>query len=301
MKNLKYFLGALLFSAVTFVACNGNDDPVTPTPDPEPPIKKDMPEVDPVAGKIVVVLNCVDDAVVCSDLVFAGNYNGYNTNPAEMAKFEPIEGWDGWYKTVFEPADPEGVTQGKPCQLAQDGTFPSSWDHQWISQSDADGNVIEGKACEIIKGDAVLTVEYTVESRLDIAAGADVVYVRTHAWKKNPCEKAPTYEITFNVTVPSGLGASDIVYVVGGMNGWTPTATALTKKTGNTWSVVVKEVEFGTEYKYVLNGSWDFEELLAIEDGADCAKGIPSNRKVNDREMNDVVGNFKDVTAEKCQ
>ena len=296
MKNLKYFFGALLISAVAFTACSDKDDPLPPT-DPggeEPSTIGDVPEVAPVPGKIVLVLNCVEDAEVCNGLVFAGDYNGYSTNPDEMAKFEPIEGFDGWYRAEFAPEEAGGGAKGKPNQLASDGSFPSSWDYQWFAQMSGEDVVNQ---CELISGNADLYDEYNGEKGLEIFAGADVVYIRAYAWKKNPCIPAVTYTVTFNVTVPDGLGADDVVYMAGSMNSWTPDATPLAKTGPNTWSITLNEIEYGTEYKYLLNGNWDFEELKATEDDASCADGIGPNRKVNDLVMNDVVGNFKKVTT----
>ena len=112
MKNLKFFFAALLCATMTFVACE-KPDPENPTPNPNDttvvtPPSSDMPEVAPVEGKIVVVFNAVDQAEVCNGLVFAGDYNGYNTNAAEMAKFEAIEGYANWFKVEITPC-----TEGK--------------------------------------------------------------------------------------------------------------------------------------------------------------------------------------------
>jgi len=292
MKSLKKILGALLICAVAFSACN-KDEPEPPPPPPPP--AGDMPEVAPVAGKIVIVLNTANEADVCNGLVFAGNYNDWNTDPAQMAHFVAIEGFEGWYKAEITPAEPGGGVSGKPNQLDGDGNFPSSWDYQWFAQMDGETVVNQ---CEIIEGDAVLYDEYAGEKGLEIAAGADVVYIRAHAWKKNPCIPAVTYTITFNVTVPDELESSDVVYIVGGLNGWTVDASPMTKS-GNIWTITLDEIEFGTEYKYVLNASWDYEELKAVAEGEFCADPV-ANRKVNDRTMDDVVENFRGITAERC-
>jgi hypothetical protein len=299
MKTFKYFIGALLISAMTFTACDKKvvDDPI----DEDDPIEEGMPTVAAVTGKVVIVLNCINNAVVCNPLVFAGNYNGYGTNAAEMARFEAIEGYENWYKVVITP-DPAAATEtsileGKPNQLAKDGSFPSSWDYQWLAELDVDGTTVLNP-CEVIKGSATLKVEYTVESSLIVAPGADVVYIRAYSWKKNPCVEAEKYEVTFTVTTPA-MHDSCTVYVVGSINGWDASANPMTKVDATHWTTKVSDVEFGAEYKYVVNSNWEYEELQAKAAGADCATGI-SNRKVNDREMNDNAPNFKIITADKC-
>jgi len=293
MKKLKYFLvAALMFSAIAFNACGDSSES-----EPEPP-KSEMPEVEAVAGKIVLVLHCVNEAKVCNGIVFAGDYNGYNTEDVnEMAKFEPIPDYDGWFKVELTPSEPGGGITGKPNHLTSEGNFPSDWAHQWFAEMDAAGEVVN--QCQLIKGSAeVVEDDYAGEMNLIMFSSADVVYVRAFAWKINPCIPPTIYEeVTFNVTVPDGLEPDDVVYIVGGMNEWNQTETQMTKS-GNVWTFTFENVVDGTEYKYVLNGSWDFEELEAIGDEG-CAEGI-RNRKVVARTMNDVVLNFRGRTAEKC-
>ena len=255
----------------------------------------DMPDIPAVEGKIVIVLNCVNEADVCNDLVFAGSYNDYNITVSELAKFTPIPNYEGWYRTEIMPKENATSTRGKPNQLASDGTFPTDWKHQWFAQM-KDGNIVN--QCEIIRGVADLEEEYNGEQALVIFEDADVVYIRAYAWRKNPCVPAETHSITFNVTVPYGLDDTDIVYIVGEMNWWDPTATPMTKS-GNNWTITLHEIEYDTEYKYVANGSWNFEELGVIEEGADCANQV-ANRKVNDLTMDDTVENFRGITADKC-
>lgn len=297
MKNLKYFFGALLVSAIGFTSCNG-DDPVTPTPPPPPPAE--VPEVEARAGYVMIVLNTVNEAAnPCNGLVFAGNYNGFNTE--EAVSFEAIEGYDGWWVAAVSLADldaGEEYLRGKPNQLNEDGSFPGSWDFQWFAQLDNAGDVINQS--EIIQGDAYLNEEFGGEMELRIREGAfdGVVYIRAFAWKRNPCVEPDLFDITFNVTIPE-IGADDVVHIVGEINGWDASATPMTRVNATTWTITLEDILFGAQYKYVVNGSWDFEELSTLtEDG--CAEGT-SNRRVNDRTMNDTVRNFRGITAERCE
>lgn len=294
----KFFFAALAVATVALVGCdpqpgNNPDDPNNggDTTVILPPAG-DQPEVEATEGAVTVVWNTVDfTPCVENQLVFAGDYNGYNTDPAAMAKFEAIEGYEGWWKAVITPADASltPVLAGKPCALYLDGTFPSSWDHQWLN--------VEAGACEVLDGDATLEVEYEVESKLIVNSNSSVVYVRSYGFKTDPCIEPETSNITFKATAPA-LPEGVIVYAVGAFNSWTTDATPLTLVNG-VWTATVEGV-IGDEYKYVVNASWDNEELLKTAAGDTCALGLPGNRKVIDVEMIDEIGNFKGVTIEKC-
>lgn len=257
--------------------------------------KSDVPVVEATEGAVTVVWNAVG-FVPCMEegnqLVFAGDYNGYNTDPAAMAKFEAIEGYEGWWKAVITPADASltPVLAGKPCALYMDGTFPSSWDHQWLN--------VEAGACEVIDGDATLEVEYEVESKLIVNSNSSVVYVRSYGFKTDPCLEPEKYTVTLTASAPE-LPEGTIVYAVGAFNSWTTDATPMTLANG-VWTATIENVVMGAEYKYVANASWDYEELLEAAEGAVCAEGLSGNRKINDVEVVDAIGNFKDITIMKC-
>ena len=257
------------------------------------PEKPEIPVVEATEGTVTVVWNAVG-FVPCieNQLVFAGSYNGYNTNPDEMVKFQAIEGYEGWWKAVITPADAaaEPALEGKPCALYLDGTFPSSWDHQWLN--------VEAGACEILDGEAELQVEYEVESKLIVAKNSSVVYVRSHGFKTDPCLEPETYTVTLTASAPA-LPEGTTVYAVGAFNGWATDATPMTLANG-VWTATIENVVMGAEYKYVANASWDNEELLEAAEGAVCAEGLSGNRKINDVEVVDAIGNFKDITIMKC-
>ncbi len=257
--------------------------------------KPEIPEVAATDGAVTIVWNAVG-FVPCmeegSQLVFAGDYNNYVTEPASMAKFEAIEGYEGWWKAVIIPAvaDATPVLAGKPCALYMDGTFPSDWAHQWLN--------VEAGACEVLDGDATLEVEYEVESKLIVNSNSSVVYVRSYGFKTDPCFEPEKFTVNLKATAPE-LPEGTIVYAVGGFNGWATDATPMTLVNG-VWTATLEEVVMGAEYKYVANASWDNEELLEAAEGAACAEGLSGNRVINDVDVNDVIGNFKDVTIMKC-
>lgn len=295
MKNLKFFFAALVCATMTFVACEdpgkdpGQDPGQNDTTVVTPPTS-DMPEVAPVEGKIVVVFNAVDQAEVCNGLVFAGDYNGYNTNAAEMAAFEPIEGYANWFKVEITPCT-EGKTEGyaligKPCQLAADGSFPGSWDYQWHAKLNDAGEV--DTEVEIIKGNAELQPDYNLEKKLAVFDGADVVYVRAYAWKKNPCVPVEKYTVSFEVTTKFAVADSLTVNVAGAMNGWNASGSLMTPNADRTvWTVSIDEVELGMEYKYTL---------VAASGNTYWEQG--GNRKVDDREMYDEVEFFDTINPQ---
>ena len=298
MKNLKFFFAALVCATMTFVACEdpgkdpGKDPGQNDTTVVTPPTS-DMPEVAPVEGKIVVVFNAVDQAEVCNGLVFAGDYNGYNTNAADMAKFEAIEGYNNWFKVEITPCT-EGKTEGyaligKPCQLAADGSFPGSWDYQWHAKLNDAGEV--DTEVEIIKGNAELQPDYNLEKKLAVFDGADVVYVRAYAWKKNPCVPVDKYTISFEVTTKFAVADSLTVNVAGAMNGWNASGSLMTPNADRTvWTVSIDEVELGMEYKYTLVGA---SGAAYWEQG--------DNRKVDDREMYDEVEFFDNINPKPAE
>ena len=303
MKNLKYLFGALLISAVGFTSCNG-DDPIPPPEPPDPPAPT-LPEVEAREGYVMIVLNTVNEAEVCNGLVFAGNFNDFNT--AEAIPFVEIEDFDGdgqWWVAAVPLADldaGEEYLRGKPNQLNDDGSFPGSWDFQWFAQLDGAGDVINES--EVIEGDAYVNEEFNGEMELRIREGAfdGVVYIRAFAWKRNPCVEPETFDITFRVTVPE-LPEEYVVTMNGEMNNWANDGyepIQLTRVNATTWEVTLSDVLEGAQYKYLLNGNWAYEEIAAVPEGEECAGGV-GNRRVNDRTMNDTVANFRNVTATHC-
>lgn len=285
-------------ATVALVGCKkdgGKDDP-TPTPTPTPTPSVDKPEVAPTEGAVTVVWNCLNadgtpwTPKIEGQLVFAGDYNNYNTDPAELLKFEAIEGSAGWWKAVITPGEGLEGVQGKPCALYMDGTFPSSWDHQWIG--------IEGHPCEIVEGDATLEVEYDVESKLVVPAAGGVVYVRSYGFKADPNVEPETYTVTFTLsTIELAEGVTP--YIAGAMNGWSADANPLAKKDATTWTVTLDNVVMGAEYKYVVNGTWDNNELGGEDPEHPGYYLGAGNRKVNDIDMEDEVLVWKGINGDE--
>jgi hypothetical protein len=157
----------------------------------------------------------------------------------------------------------EGVDhlEGKPCALQKDGTFESSWANQWIGT--------EEHPCEIIGGSAELQTEYEVESKLVCAPEADVVYVKSYAFKTNPCVDAVFDQVTFNLTVEVPVKDGGTVYIVGDAfeKSWDQTAYPMTGS-GSKWSITLPAI-VGKEYKFCVNADWANDQMI-LDTEKDC-------------------------------
>lgn len=257
------------------------------------PVVDNLPQVAPTPGKYTIVWNAVDYSE-CNDLVFAGNYNAWNTTDvANMAKFEKIVGYTNWYKAVITPTEAIEQLEGKPCALAADGTFPISWDHQWIGS--------EEKPCEILKGDAELLIEYANETKLIVRQIGSVVYVRSYQFMWDPCTIEQVYDVTFNLTTAQAMPADATVYVVGNFvkNAWETDAYPMTRINDTHFTATVK-AKMGRDYKYVVNGSWDYEMMDFPAGDRNCSDIPGSNLWITDVTMTDYVYGFRNINATYC-
>ena len=150
---------------------------------------------------------------VCNDIVFAGSYNGWNTgNPAEMAKFAPLEGFEGWYYVAV--TDASETIEGKPVQLMGDGSF--SWDYQtgdvasWI----------------IVSGTVNIEAGYDGEANLKGYSTAEPVILISAYFKNHqtPCGYVAEYkDYTIRLNAPFCAGEDGTYYnpaIIGDFNGW---------------------------------------------------------------------------------
>lgn len=200
MKKIYAFLAAALMSVSMFAA-------------------KDVVPSDAVlqnyyeAGQLCVCV-FVPDSMNCSDIVFVGTYNrdandGWITDVNTLAKFEPVEGYDGWYVVAVDdetPADfQEKGIQGKPVILDQNGTF--NWQYQIGA-----GTVIRGGA-QIVAGG--------YEGEVDIinySKAAPNVYTIDALKSGNPCS-AIYHNYTITV-ISDGCEGFAVPYLVGTMTNW---------------------------------------------------------------------------------
>lgn len=143
----------------------------------------------------------------CNNIVVTGSFNGWKGTLADCIPVEPVEGYDGWYVTSFEPeAEPDAAKgiQAKPVMLGNDGNF--NWDYQ------------VGTATTIRGG--VQVVEGSYAGQIDlINYGTDAPNVFTvDSWLQNPCN-AVFHNYTVAV-INSGCNPYVVPFIIGGFNNW---------------------------------------------------------------------------------
>lgn len=250
MKAIKIF--AVLFAATTlFAACEKDEKAAVLPSNGGGSSTTEKPVVDPVDGKVVVVINVTDSATVCGDIYLTGSFNGWGS---EYAIFNPIEGYEGWYKAEYTPdADP---SQCKAAHATQDGGF--SYDYEWT----ADLEVLDGDAFAADNGFGNI-------NNLEVN-GTGVVYVKVPAWAKDPCSadvevKNEAGEATFTLTannLPEGyeIGIVGVLEV----GEWDINNPVVMTKSGDVYTATAA-VKAACEYKYFVrpvggDWSWDFGE-----------------------------------------
>ena len=201
MKKFYAFLAAALMSVSVFAA-------------------KDVVPSDAVLqnyyeeGQLCVCIY-VPAKMACSDVVFVGTYNknandDWITELNTLAKFDAVEGYDGWYvvavndETPADFQDGKGI-QGKPVILDQNGTF--NWQYQVGAATKIRGGV------EIVSGayaGEVDLIHYTKD--------APNVFTIDSLKGGNPCT-AVFHNYTITV-ISDGCGGFAVPYLVGDMTGW---------------------------------------------------------------------------------
>ncbi|MBQ8387183.1 MAG: hypothetical protein IJX48_07045 [Paludibacteraceae bacterium] len=245
----KFFFAALAVATVALVGCEPK--PVDPI-DPEPgdttvvvaaPTAADLADYEE-EGNFVA---CVHFAgAVCNDIVFAGSYNGWATDPASMVKFEALEGFDGWYVAVVPVTVVDGVeaNDGKPAQLADDGSF--SWDYQ---TGDVD-------SWELVSGTVDIVAGYSGESDLKNWNSAEPVILKSLYWKNNqsPCVEVVEQEYTITLKAPDCGGFEPAI--IGDFNGWTEGVAMELQADGSYKAVITSSAGKGYKFKATTDTDW---------------------------------------------
>ena len=199
MKKFYAFLAAALMSVSVFAA-------------------KDVVPSDAVLanyyeqGNVCVCIYVPGD-MACYDIVLVGSFHATETGSwitspvSDLPKFEPVEGYDGWYVASFTPEaepDAEKGIQAKPVMLDVDGNF--NWSYQ------------VGAATAIRGGVQVVQGAYAGEIDL-INYGADAPNVFTvDAWKSNPC--TAIYHNYKVIVISDGCDGYAVPFIIGDMNSW---------------------------------------------------------------------------------
>ena len=246
MKKISMFFAALVVAVASFAA------PATT------PTKNDLADFyEP--GQLCVCVYFEEE--VCNTLVFAGSYNGWNTNPADMAKFAPLEGFEGWYYVAVTDASEE--IQGKPVQLMGDGSF--SWDYQ---TGDAD-------SWTVVAGTVTISGGYAGEADLKGYSTAEPVIMISAYFKNHqtPCGYVAEYkDYTIRLNAPFCAGADGTYYnpaIIGDFNGWSEGVAGEIDEETFEYVFVLKQAEKTKAFKFrALEGqSWDNQIQLQNENG----------------------------------
>ena len=247
----KFFFAALAVAAVALVGCEPKPEP-TPTPDGgdttvvvAAPTAADLADYEE-EGNFVA---CVHFAgAVCNDIVFAGSYNGWATDPASMVKFEELEGFEGWYVAVVpvtvNEETGEEANDGKPVQLADDGTF--SWDYQ---TGDVD-------SWELISGSVDIVAGYSGESDCKNWTSEEPNILKSLYWKNNqsPCVEVVEQEYTITLKAPDCGGFEPAI--IGDFNGWAEGVAMELQTDGSYKAVITSSVGKGYKFKATTDTDW---------------------------------------------
>lgn len=194
MKKISMFFAALVVAVSAFAAI---------------PTKNDLLDWYE-EGQLCVCINFQEE--VCNDVVFIGSYNGWDSSdPASMAKFTPLEGFEGWYYVAVD--DESEAIEGKPVQLKKDGSF--SWDYQG---GDAAAWTIHSGKVDIVPGFA---------GECDLKNySKDEPVILTCAYFKNhnsPCVAEVYHDYTVRLSAPFCQGPDGTWFepaIIGSFNGW---------------------------------------------------------------------------------
>lgn len=99
--------------------------------------------------------------------------------------------------------------------------------------------------------------------------------------------------LTYNVTVPAG---SKACYITGEMNGWSPSATPLTKVTETTYTIDLPNATASMKYQYLSGPDWQYIEKDAA--GAAITDRTWSANDVVVKWLTTFVPDERDVTIE---
>lgn len=309
MKANKLMIAALFMGALAMASCSKkeSEDPIVPV---NPGTNTDeAPEVDkPADGYVTIVINipagsecngiAVKGTIIGEDGTWTGadQYlaaDGSVADAAGAAKFEKIEG--NWWKTTIKL----GAGYAATDEAGNDVT-----------------NYLAGKICLIYKGDGSWdgqasdweflddsNIQYSKsnDGNLQVNGTQGVLYIKVNAWNKSECVTITYVDVTFTMKPQIPVTDDGVVYIVGDAfeQSWVPDAYPMTKD-GDSWKVTLK-ANVGGEYKYVVNGTWDNDQMAAPEEGQTCSKGAP-NIKLEGTSVNDEVYGFLNFgVSEKCE
>ena len=183
---------------------------------------------------------------VCNDIVFAGSYNGWGTDPANMVYFSPLPGFDGWYVAVVPATDDYGYgdLRGKPVQLALDGAF------DWGNQT---GDV---DSWELLSGTVEITAGYADEADLKNYDSSAPIILRSKYWKyfHTACVEIVEYDYTIYLKAPSCGGYEPAI--IGDFNGWAEGIPMTWQGNGYYKAVITSHAGKTIKFKATTDTNW---------------------------------------------
>ena len=244
MKKISMFFAALVVAVASFA---------TPA---KTPTKNDLADFyEP--GQLCVCVYFEEE--VCNDIVFAGSYNGWDTgNPAAMAKFAPLDGFEGWYYVAV--TDESESIEGKPVQLTGDGSF--SWDYQTGDPA----------SWTIVSGTVNISAGYEGEADLKGYSTAEPVILISAYFKNHntPCGYVAEYkDYTIRLNAPFCAGPDGTYYdpaIIGDFNGWSE-GVAADYIDENTFEYVfiLKGAEKTKAFKFKALGDTDWSNQIQLQ------------------------------------
>lgn len=243
MKKISMFFAALVVAVASFA---------TPA---KTPTKNDLADYyEP--GQLCVCVYFEEE--VCNDIVFAGSYNGWNTTVAEMAKFAPLEGFEGWYYVAV--TDPSEDIQGKPVQLKGDGSF------DWMYQTG------DPASWTIVSGTVNIGAGYDGEADLKGYSTAEPVILISAYFKHHntPCGYVAEYkDYIIRLNAPFCAGADGTYYdpaIIGDFNGWSEGVAAkyIDEETFE-YVFELKQAEKTRAFKFKALGDTDWSNQIQLQ------------------------------------
>ena len=195
---------------------------------------------------LVLAYRFIEDAQVCNDIVFVGNYNEWEVSePDQLPRFEKLQGFDGWYVCSLPYWLHDLTAQGKPIQLKSDGSF--NWEYQ---AGDADAWIHRGGNQAWLE--SWYAGEVNVYYEQPGAYIYDIAYWKNH---NTPCD-VQEERVIVAVNVPEGAPEAG-VEVIGSFDGWTGVSMELLE-TG--WYVAFDiKATAKDEFKFREAGTWENE------------------------------------------
>lgn len=241
MKKISMFFAALVVAVASFA---------TPA---KTPTKNDLADFyEP--GQLCVCVYFEEE--VCSDIVFAGSYNGWNTgDPAAMAHFAPLDGFEGWYYVAV--TDESESIEGKPVQLKKDGSF--SWDYQTGDPA----------SWTIVSGTVNISAGYDGEADLKGYSTAEPVILISAYFKNHnsPCVAEVYHDYTIRLTAPFCADAEGNYFdaaIIGSFNGWSEGVAGEIDEETFDYIFKINDKE-GGEYKFKALGDTDWSNQIQLQ------------------------------------